>query len=44
MEPEVAATDLEKKISAAADLVIEAGKTGYNWSDVDDRLSSRLGP
>lgn len=34
---------LEAQISNLADQIIEEGKTGYNWSDVDDLLTTELG-
>jgi energy-coupling factor transporter ATP-binding protein EcfA2 len=42
------ATDLERRVSLAADAVIAQGKTGYNWGSVDTILSrglaAELGP
>ena len=36
-------TELERQVSALADEIIEEGKTGYNWSRVDELLQAELG-
>lgn len=36
------ATELEQAISDAADAIVAAGKTGYNWGAVDDLLQANL--
>ena len=36
-------TELEDRIGALADQIIAEGKTGYNWSKVDDLLRTKLG-
>ena len=36
-------TELERKISIIAEQVIYVGKTGYNWSKVDNLLKTELG-